>query len=510
MNNMLLILDGFGINDNQACVNAIKMAEKPNLDRLFAQYPNTIINASGLSVGLPEGQMGNSEVGHLNIGSGRIVYQDLTRITKSIEDGDFFENPVLLAAVNHAKKHNSTLHLMGLLSDGGVHSHISHLFALIELAKMKGLKKVYVHAFLDGRDVPPDNAEEYITELENFMNQEGLGKIVSISGRYYSMDRDRRYERTQMAYDAITCGKAPKISTASEAMKRSYAEGITDEFVKPVLIENNPDVDALVKNNDSIIFFNFRPDRARQLTRAIVDPNFNGFDRSCHPEGIYFVCMTEYDSEMPNVHVAYGPDFLTNTFGEYISKLGYTQLRIAETEKYAHVTFFFNGGVEAPNPNEDRVLIPSPKVPTYDLQPEMSAQGVTDKVIELILAKKYDFIILNFANPDMVGHTGNIPAVVRAIEFLDGCVAKIVTALQETGGQLILTADHGNADCMKNPDGTVVTAHSSNPVPFLVIAHDNVKLKEGGILADVIPTLLDLAGIAKPREMTGHSLLIRS
>lgn len=509
MNNMLMILDGFGINRDSSCTNAIAMAKTPNLDRLFANLPNTEIKASGLAVGLPEGQMGNSEVGHLNIGSGRVVYQELTRITKEIQEGNFFKNPVLSGAMDYALSHDSTLHLMGLLSDGGVHSHISHLFALIEMAKMKGLKKVYVHAFLDGRDVSPDQGIKCIDELEVFMKKEGLGKIASISGRYYAMDRDRRYERTQLAYDAVTKGEAPVMATAHDAVKLSYEEGVTDEFVKPVLIDNNPDLSALVKDNDSIIFFNFRPDRARQLTRAFVDPDFTGFERAKHPANIHFVCMTNYDKEMPNVEVAYAPQKLDNTFGEYVARLGYSQLRIAETEKYAHVTFFFNGGVEVPNEKEDRILIPSPKVATYDLQPEMSALGVTDTVVELILEKKYDFIILNFANPDMVGHTGSIPAVVQAIEFLDGCVARIVDALKETGGQLILTSDHGNADCMKNPDGSVVTAHSSNPVPLLVMAHEKVNLRDGGILADIIPTLLDLAQLPKPAEMTGESLLIK-
>lgn len=508
MNNMLLILDGYGINEDPGCVNAIKKAKTPNLDKLFASYPNTIIKASGLAVGLPEGQMGNSEVGHLNIGAGRVVYQELTRISKAIDDGDFFENPVLLEAMDYALANNSALHLMGLLSDGGVHSHLDHLFALIRLAKDKGLNKVYVHGFLDGRDVAPDKAGEYISLLEDFMTDQGLGKIASISGRYYAMDRDRRYERTQLAYQALTSGQALRVATALDAVKLSYKEGVLDEFVIPTLIENNPDLDQLVKDKDSIIFFNFRPDRARQLTRAFVDDDFSGFERSSRPKDLHFVCMTNYDKEMPNVKVAYDPVYLDNTFGEYISNLGHSQLRIAETEKYAHVTFFFNGGVEVPNEKEDRILIPSPKVATYDLQPEMSAQGVTDKVLEVIHQKKYDFIILNFANPDMVGHTGNIPAVVKAIEFLDGCVAKIVDAILETKGQLILTSDHGNADCMKNPDGSVVTAHSSNPVPFLVISHREVDLKEGGTLADVIPTMLDMAQLPKPEEMTGESLLI--
>lgn len=507
MNTMLMILDGFGKSTSDKCTDAIALASTPNLDMLFADCPNTTIAASGASVGLPDGQMGNSEVGHLNIGAGRVVYQELTRITKEIEEGSFFNNSELNTAVDHALSRGSSLHIMGLLSDGGVHSHLQHLFALLELAKTKGLDRVYVHGFLDGRDVPPRSARIFINELIGFMENKSIGRIASISGRYYAMDRDRRWERIQLAYDALTKDSGRHFATPSEALDHAYEVGENDEFVKPSIIKGDKLPAPLIDNNDSIIFFNFRPDRARQLTRCFVDDGFNGFERDKRPQGLCFVCMTQYDAEMPNVLVAFPPQSLKNTFGEYVSKLGYRQLRIAETEKYAHVTFFFNGGVEAPNRGEDRLLIPSPKVATYDLKPEMSANEVTDRVIEKIYEKKYDFIILNFANPDMVGHTGRIDATVKAIETLDICVDKIVTALRLSEGQLILTSDHGNADCMLDGDGSVVTAHSSNPVPFLVIANKPVTLKHGGILADVIPTLLDLAGVKKPLEMTGNSLI---
>ena len=506
---MLMILDGFGKSMNDTCTDAIKLASTPNLDRLFATYPNTLISASGLAVGLPEGQMGNSEVGHLNIGAGRIVYQDLTRISKDIEEGGFFDNSELNTAMEHALARGASLLLSVLLSDGGVHSHISHLFALLKLAKKKGLHRVYIHAFLDGRDVPPRSALIYLERLETFTKQHGIGKIASISGRYYAMDRDKRWERTQLAYDALTKGVGRYAGSPSEAINLAYESGENDEFVKPTVITEGGSPHSTVKDNESVIFFNFRPDRARQLTRCFTDDGFNGFVRDRRPSGLCYVCMAQYDAEMPNVLVAYPPQSLRNTFGEYISKLGFRQLRIAETEKYAHVTFFFNGGIEAPNRGEDRLLIPSPKLPTYDLKPEMSAYEITDRVIEFIYEKKYDFIILNFANPDMVGHTGSIEATVKAIEALDECVHRIVTALKEAGGQLILTSDHGNADCMKNADDTVVTSHSSNPVPFLVMANRSVELKEGGILADVIPTLLDLADVEKPIEMTGQSLIKR-
>ncbi|GAB1476275.1 2,3-bisphosphoglycerate-independent phosphoglycerate mutase [Bacillota bacterium] len=508
MNTMLMILDGFGKSSSKECVNAIDLANTANLDLLFSNLPNTTIKASGIAVGLPEGQMGNSEVGHLNIGAGRVVYQELTRISKEIADGLFFQNSELNTAVDHALSRGSTLHLMGLLSDGGVHSHIDHLFALLKLAKSKGLSRICIHAFLDGRDVPPRSAQIYLNQLDRYIEENGVGRLASISGRYYSMDRDRRWERIKLSYDALTKGEGRYFPTSSHAVKAAYAAGENDEFVKPAIIEKGASFLPLISDNDSIIFFNFRPDRARQLTRCFVDDSFDGFIRDKRPAGLCFVCMTQYDAEMPNVLVAYPPQSLRNTFGEYVSKLGLMQLRIAETEKYAHVTFFFNGGIEAPNRGEDRLLIPSPKVATYDLMPEMSALEITDRVVEIIYEKKYDFIILNFANPDMVGHTGSIKATVKAIETLDICVGRIVEALKATGGRMILTSDHGNADCMQLADGSVVTAHSTNPVPFLVMTDKAVELMEDGILSDVIPTLLDIAGIEKPVEMTGHSLII--
>ena len=509
MNNMLMILDGFG-KSPKSSGNAISLAKTPKLDRLFAAYPNTVINASGLSVGLPEGQMGNSEVGHLNIGAGRLVYQELTRITEEIKEGNFFENKELNIAIDHALANGSDLHLIGLLSDGGVHSHITHLLALLDLAKRKGLDRVFVHALLDGRDVPPRSASVYFQRLEKHMKDIGVGNIAMISGRYYAMDRDNRWERIQLAYDALTLGKGERASSAGLALEQAYGRNEDDEFVKPTLIIGGDGHPSVIKDNDSIIMFNFRPDRAREITRCFVDDCFNGFVRSKRPQNICYVCMTQYDEEMPNVSVAYPPQSLKNTFGEYISKLGLKQLRIAETEKYAHVTFFFNGGIEAPNNGEDRILIPSPKVATYDLKPEMSAYKITERVVKLIHEKKYDFIILNFANPDMVGHTGNIDATIKAIEALDICVDKIVPALRAAGGQLILTSDHGNADFMLDENNNKVTAHSTSRVPFLIMSNNPVKgLAEGGKLSDVVPTLLDLAGIEKPTEMTGHSLIIK-
>ncbi|WP_165445429.1 2,3-bisphosphoglycerate-independent phosphoglycerate mutase [Bacilliculturomica massiliensis] len=506
---MLMILDGFG----QAPAgpgNAVAQARKPNLDALFARCPHTVIGASGLSVGLPDGQMGNSEVGHLNIGAGRIVYQELTKITKAIQDGGFYENKALNQAMDHAADRGSSLHLMGLLSDGGVHSHISHLFALLELAKKKNLKRVYVHALLDGRDVPPRCAQQYFDQLETRMAETGLGQIATIAGRYYTMDRDSRWEREQLSYDAMTLGEGFHASSASEALAEAYERGENDEFVKPTVITGSDGRPlATVDDGDSLIFFNFRPDRARQITRAFVDDTFTGFERKKRPADLCYVCMTQYDAEMPAVLVAFPPQSLKNTLGEYLSSLAMTQLRIAETEKYAHVTFFFNGGVEAPNNGEDRILVPSPKVATYDLQPEMSACEVTDRVIEQIDKHAYDVIILNFANCDMVGHTGVMDAAIKAVETVDSCVGRIVSALNNCGGQLILTADHGNADCMLDENGSVVTAHSLNPVPLLVMTDHTVTLAEGGVLADLSPTLLDLMGLPKPLEMTGKSLLVR-
>lgn len=502
MNNMLMILDGFGISSS-VCENAILRARKPNLDKLFSIYPHTCLGAAGPAVGLPEGQMGNSEVGHLNIGAGRVVYQDLTRISKEITEGSFFFNTPLNDAMEHVLSKDSSLHLLGLLSDGGVHSHITHLFALLDMAKKHRLKKVYIHGLLDGRDVPPRSALNYIDRLQNYIDKTGIGQICTIAGRYYGMDRDNRWERVKIFYEALTEGKGLLAKSAGQALEMAYERNESDEFVLPTHI-GTP---AVVLDSDSIIMFNFRPDRAREITRCFADDNFNGFERSPRKSDLFYVCMTQYDAEMPNVFVAYPPPSLKNTFGEYVSNLGLKQLRIAETEKYAHVTFFFNGGIEAPYNGEDRILIPSPKVPTYDQKPEMSAVEITDRVIELIEEKTYDFIILNFANTDMVGHTGIMDAAVKAVEALDTCIGRIVKSLLENEGQLILTSDHGNADFMQDEKGNVVTAHSLNPVPFLVIAKREIALKDGGVLADIAPSLLYLASVEKPVEMTGHSLI---
>ncbi len=498
---MLMILDGFGLNE-ESRGNAIAQADTSALDQICRSYPSTALDACGLAVGLPAGQMGNSEVGHLNIGAGRIVYQELTRITKAIEDGDFFKNKSLLSAMNHVKKHDSALHLLGLLSDGGVHSHISHLIALLDMAKKEGLEKVYVHCFLDGRDVPPRCANQYIESLQNHMNQIGLGEIAVISGRYYAMDRDKRWERVEKAYDAMTLGHGFEAATGCAAVDAAYQRDENDEFVQPTATGA-----GVVNHNDAMIMFNFRPDRAREITRAFVDKDFDGFNRKKTIENLKYVCMTQYDASMPNVEIAFPPQTLENTFGDYISSMGLSQLRIAETEKYAHVTFFFNGGVEAPRPGEDRILVPSPKVATYDLQPEMSAFQVTEQVLQQIEDEKHDCIILNFANADMVGHTGIMEAAIKAIEALNACVPKIVDAVLAKGGQVLLTADHGNADCMIDDDGNVVTAHSLNQVPLVHIAHQPVKLNQGGKLADIAPTLLDLMGLEIPKEMTGRSLV---
>lgn len=500
---MLMILDGFGINDS-SYGNAIAQADKPAIDALFEKYPNTRIDACGMAVGLPEGQMGNSEVGHLNIGAGRIVYQELTRITKSISDGDFFNNTALNKAMDHVLANNSALHLMGLLSDGGVHSHISHLFALIDMAKKKGIREVNVHCFLDGRDVPPQCACTYIEQLEAHMKEVGLGEIATVSGRYYAMDRDTRWERVVKAYDALTLGEGFEAKDGCEAVTKAYARGENDEFVQPTCVTGKT-----VNDNDAVVMFNFRPDRAREITRTLVDNDFDGFERRKVVKNLKYVCMTQYDAGMPNVEIAFPPQKLKNTFGDYISSIGLSQLRIAETEKYAHVTFFFNGGVEAPCDGEDRILVPSPKVATYDLQPEMSAYLVTEKVLEQIEAEKYDCIILNFANADMVGHTGVFEAAKAAIEALNDCVPKIVDAVLAKGGQILLTADHGNADCMYDEDGNIVTAHSLNQVPLIHIAENPVQLAEGGKLADLAPTMLELMGIKIPEEMTGKSLVVK-
>lgn len=495
-----MILDGFGIGEESG--NAIKAANKPNIDRLLANNPITQIGASGLDVGLPDGQMGNSEVGHTNIGAGRIVYQELTRITKSVKDGDFFKNPALISAMDNAVKNHSALHIMGLLSDGGVHSHNSHLYALLKLAKMKGCEKVYIHAFLDGRDVPPTSGKDYVAECAEKLKEIGVGKIATVMGRYYAMDRDNRWERVEKAYSAMVYGEGVECSDPVKAVEDSYKNDVTDEFVIPVVCEK----DTEIKANDSIVFFNFRPDRAREITRTFVDPEFNGFNRKNGFFPTSFVCMTQYDATMPNVDVAFKPQKLINTFGEYISNNGLTQLRIAETEKYAHVTFFFNGGVEKQYKGEDRVLIKSPKVATYDMQPEMSAYEVTDSLIERLNSGKYDVIILNYANCDMVGHTGVFSAAKAAVEAVDSCVGRIMHKINELGGVAIITADHGNADKMYENDGSPFTAHTTNPVPFCVIGYP-CKLRSDGRLADIAPTMLKILGLPQPKEMDGKSII---
>ena len=497
---ILIIMDGCGIAPEKG--NAVAAAKKPNLDRLFMANPHTQIGASGLDVGLPDGQMGNSEVGHTNMGAGRIVYQELTRITKSIKDGPFFTNPAFQKAIDNCKKNNSALHIFGLLSTGGVHSHLTHIYALVELAKRAGLSKVYLHAFLDGRDVPPKSGKDFAAQCDAKLKEIGVGKIATVSGRYYAMDRDKNWDRLNKAYSAIVYGEGQTASTAEEAIQNSYDKDTTDEFVLPTVIDKV----GTVKPNDSIIFANFRPDRARQLTRAFVDEKFDGFERKngCFP--VTFVTMAQYDASMPNVTVAFPPEELSNTLGEYISKLGMTQLRIAETEKYAHVTFFFNGGVEDPYPGEDRILVKSPKVATYDLQPEMSAPEVTAKLVDAIHSGKYDMIILNFANCDMVGHTGVFPAAVKAVETVDTCVGKVTDAIADMGGVALITADHGNADKMVDEDGKPFTAHTTNPVPFCVVGYP-CKLREGGCLADIAPTMLQIMNLKKPEEMTGKSLI---
>ena len=506
---MLMILDGYGLNASDYG-NAVAAAKTPELDAIFDKYPNVQIKASGLAVGLPEGQMGNSEVGHLNIGAGRIVYQELTKITKAIEDGVFFGNAALNSACDHVLANGSALHIYGLMSDGGVHSHIEHIKAALALAKQRGLEKVYLHCFMDGRDVPPSSGIDYIKEIEKYMAELGLGKVGVVSGRYYAMDRDKRWERLVLAYDALTLGAGRRAANGEEAVQAAYAAGETDEFIMPTVCCE----DAKIQDNDAVIFCNFRPDRAREITRAFVDPEFDtyGFARTAAPSNLKYICMTQYDAEMPGVEVAFPPRRIENTLGEYISGLGLNQLRIAETEKYAHVTFFFNGGVEAANPLEDRILIPSPKVATYDLQPEMSAPEVTAKVLEEIESAKYDVIILNFANPDMVGHTGVFEAAVKAVETIDACVKKIADAVLAAGGQILLTADHGNADNMLDEDGAVVTAHSTNPVPLVHISAEPAEFTDAaksgqGKLADIAPTLLTLMGLAIPAEMDGDVLV---
>lgn len=504
---MLMILDGWGLSSVKEG-NAELSARIPNMQKFLSMYPNTIINASGLSVGLPGNQMGNSEVGHLNMGAGRVIYQEFTRINREIETGSLFKNKAFLDAIDNVKKNGTKLHYMGLLSDGGVHSHIDHLKALLKLAHDKGVGEVYVHCFLDGRDVPPDSGISYVKEIEKYMAQLGTGKIATISGRYYAMDRDKRWERVNLAYNALVKGEGEVASSAEEAVMESYKNNKTDEFVLPTVIMRNGKPTATISENDSVVFFNFRPDRAREITRSIVDVDFNGFERKYFKT--HFVCMTLYDKTIENVEVAYKPEVYKNTLGEYLSKLGLKQLRIAETEKYAHVTFFFNGGVEAPNDGEDRILIPSPKVPTYDMKPEMSAYEVTEAVIEKIRQQVYDVIILNFANPDMVGHTGIFDAAVKAVEAVDECMGRVVDEMLKIGGSVIVTADHGNVEEMIDPNtGGPQTAHTSNPVPFIVIGEGNVKLREGGKLADVAPTLLTMMNLPVPEEMTGESIIIK-
>lgn len=502
---MLMILDGFGLTDKVEG-NAVKAAYKPNFDKLYSNYPHTELGASGMNVGLPEGQMGNSEVGHLNIGSGRIIYQDFTRITKEIKEGDFFKNPALNHAMDDALKNNSSIHLLGLLSDGGVHSHINHLKALLKMAKEKGLSKVYVHAFMDGRDTPPTSGRRYIAEIEEYMKEIGCGRIVTVSGRYYAMDRDKRWERVNLAYNAIVLGKGEKSSSAAECIEKSYHDSKTDEFVLPTVIVEDGKPVASIKNNDSVIFFNFRPDRAREITRAINDKVFDAFKRETL--NLTYVTMTSYDKTIENVDVAYKPESHKNTLGEYLSSMGKKQLRIAETEKYAHVTFFFNGGVEAPNEGEDRALIPSPKVATYDLQPEMSAYKVTEEALKRIDSNIYDVIILNFANPDMVGHTGIFDAAKKAIETVDVCLGKIVDKILEKDGTVFITADHGNSEQMIDySTGAPMTAHTTNPVPFIYVSKSAKPLREHGILADIAPTMLQVLNLEVPAEMTGKSLI---
>ena len=506
---VLMILDGYGLNQN-CDHNAICEAKTPIMDQLMSQCPYVQGQASGLAVGLPEGQMGNSEVGHLNMGAGRTVYQELTRITKSIEDGDFFSNPELLAAVKNAKENNSSLHMMGLFSDGGVHSHINHVYGLLELAKREGLEKVYVHCFLDGRDTPPSSGKSYIEALQAKMKELKVGEVGVVSGRYYAMDRDNRWDRVEMAYQALTKGEGVKGTDAAVAVQSSYDDGKTDEFVLPTVIEKDGKPVTTIQDKDSVIFFNFRPDRARELTRAFCDPEFSGFDRGQRLD-LTFVCFTDYDETIPNKLVAFKKEEITNTFGQFLADHNMTQARIAETEKYAHVTFFFNGGVEEPYKGEDRILVKSPKVATYDLQPEMSAPEVCSKLVEAIKSQKYDVIIINFANPDMVGHTGIENAAIRAIETVDECVGRTVEAIKEVDGQMFICADHGNAEQLVDyKTGEKFTAHTTNPVPFILVnADSSYTLKEDGKLADIIPTLIELMGMEQPKEMTGKSLLIK-
>ena len=506
---VLMILDGYGLNSSTKG-NGVALAKTPVMDKLMTEYPYVKGYASGLAVGLPDGQMGNSEVGHLNMGAGRIVYQELTRITKSIEDGDFFENTELLGAIENCKKNNSDLHLYGLLSDGGVHSHITHVFALLELAKRNGIKNVYVHCFMDGRDTAPDSGKDFIAKLYEKMEELGVGEIASVTGRYYAMDRDNRWDRVEKAYRALTLGEGNQAACGKCAIKASYEAGKTDEFVEPTVITKDGKPVGVIKDKDSVICFNFRPDRAREITRCFCDDEFTGFDRGSRKD-VYYVCFTDYDVTIPNKYVAFKKEKITNTFGEFLAANNMTQARIAETEKYAHVTFFFNGGIEEPNKGEDRILVKSPKVATYDLQPEMSALEVCDKLCDAIRSDKYDVIIINFANPDMVGHTGVVDAVVKAIETVDACVGRAVEAVKEKDGVMFICADHGNAEVLVDENtGEPYTAHTTNPVPFILVNYDNeYTLKENGKLCDIVPTLIDIMGMEKPAEMTGQSLLIK-
>ncbi|MGQ9556681.1 MAG: 2,3-bisphosphoglycerate-independent phosphoglycerate mutase [Desulfurispora sp.] len=504
---VLVILDGWGLR-NDTHGNAIKLARTPHMDSFYQQYPWTSLICSGEDVGLPAGQMGNSEVGHLNIGAGRIVYQELTRISREIRQGGFFRNDVLLGAIHHVRLFNSSLHLMGLLSDGGVHSHLEHLLALIDLAKQQGLSKVYVHCFLDGRDVPPSSALEYMDTLTGHLQQTGTGRVASVMGRYYAMDRDKRWERTEKAYRAMVLGEGLKATSGRAAISEAYKRGETDEFVQPTVIEQPDGSVATVREGDAVIFFNFRPDRARQITRAFVDGDFTGFNRPQHPQ-VHFVCMTQYDKTI-DAPVAFKPQRIVNTLGEVLARHGLWQLRLAETEKYAHVTFFFNGGVEAPNPKEERVLIPSPKVATYDLKPEMSAYEVTEEFLRRLAEDKYSVIIMNYANADMVGHTGVLPAAIRAIEAVDECLGRVVPAVLEKRGTALITADHGNADQMLDEQEHPQTAHTTNQVPFILIGepYRGRRLRPGGRLEDIAPTMLEILGLEQPAEMTGESLLL--
>ena len=503
-------MDGYGIAP-YGPDDAISPETSPRVIAMQGKYPSTRLKASGLAVGLPEGQMGNSEVGHLNIGAGRVIYQELTRITKAIEDGDFFTNPALVKAMDDAKRDGKKLHVMGLVSDGGVHSHITHLFALVEMAKRRGLDNVYIHCFMDGRDTPPESGKGYIEQLQAHLDKLGFGKIATISGRFYAMDRDNIWDRVQKAYEALVDGKGIEESDPIEAMQNSYDKGVTDEFVIPTVLTDGGKPVATVDEGDSVVFFNFRPDRARQITRSFIYPDFASFPRTKGFLAPHFVSFTQYDVTFNDaLDVAFRPESYTNTLGEYLAKQGIKQFRIAETQKYAHVTFFFNGGVEAPNEGEDRILIPSPKIATFDMKPEMSAYEVADRAVEEIKSGKYGVMILNFANCDMVGHTGVMEAAKKAVEVTDECVQKVVDAILSVGGQAFVTADHGNCDHMFDADGTPFTAHTTNPVPFIAIGVDGVKaLADGGRLCDIAPTMLDAMGLAIPSEMTGHSLLVK-